>query len=380
MTEIAVESIEDLTQTTSPKEAKTGSLEGHIVEPLDSEGVTEEAYQFLTAANEQESAKEFEAVDLARAFQETEAEMAALKQALAKPEQNDKPTLVKESPKAPEKRELHPETQKTTKCTPQEQLAHSRSDIFGQRDALAKMLRAHQTEKAPFFATTPRKENREKAEERLQVETTKAAENNALTKSKESEKEREGQGEHQQQDEEQKKKRQRFLKKRVASVDGSERKGASAPSEELQGDIFTRFMALMARILGQAQADAHALYRRIKERTDNIDILTGLIGKINNTEGKVDWSEDPQMRALIDKARALGVEIPEGKYSWTEEEKRYLKENIQMRKDSLEKVTQLERTDMQRYMQEASQCHQARSNVLKLIKEVMDTINHNLRG
>jgi len=50
-----------------------------------------------------------------------------------------------------------------------------------------------------------------------------------------------------------------------------------------------------------------------------------------------------------------------------------------MRKDSMEKVTQLERTDMQRYLQEASQCHQARSNVLKLLKEVMDTIIHNMR-
>jgi hypothetical protein len=194
-----------------------------------------------------------------------------------------------------------------------------------------------------------------------------------------------GEQEQKEQQEEKEKERQK-LKVEAQSgnashsdVNKEEEKSSDAISSEPTGDIFTRFMALMARILGQAQADAHTLYQRIKERTDNIDILTGLLAKLNTTKGKIDWSKDPQMKALVDKARAIGVEIPEGKYSWSEEEKRYLKENIQTRKDTLEKVTQLERTDMQRYMQEASQCHQARSNVLKLIKEIMDTIIHNIK-
>lgn len=143
--------------------------------------------------------------------------------------------------------------------------------------------------------------------------------------------------------------------------------------------IYIRFMALMARILGQAEAEAHQLYLRIKERTDNIDLLTLLISKINATKGDLDWSSNEEMKTLVAKARSLGVEIPEGKEQWTEDEKKLFKENIQMRKDSMEKVTQLERTDMQRYLQEASQCHQARSNILKLLKEVMDTIIANMR-
>lgn len=145
------------------------------------------------------------------------------------------------------------------------------------------------------------------------------------------------------------------------------------------GNIYIRFMALMARILGQAEAEGHQLYLRIKGRTDNIDTLTQLISKVNSSDGKIDWSDDEEMKQLVDKAREIGVDIPKEKYSWSEDEKRLLKENIQMRKDSMEKVTQLERTDMQRYLQEASQCHQARSNTLKLMKEVMDTIIHNMR-
>ncbi len=145
------------------------------------------------------------------------------------------------------------------------------------------------------------------------------------------------------------------------------------------GNIFIRFMALMARILGQSEAEAHDLYNRIKERTDNIDHLTLLISKINSEGGALDWSENEEMKALVEKAREIGVDIPEGKLQWSEDEARLLKENIHLRKDSMEKVTQMERTDMQRYLQEASQCHQARSNVLKLLKEVMDTIIHNMR-
>jgi hypothetical protein len=143
-------------------------------------------------------------------------------------------------------------------------------------------------------------------------------------------------------------------------------------------NIFMRFMALMARILGQAEADAHELYLRIKERTDNIDILTLLASKLTMEKGSVDWTNNEEMKKLIDKARELGVPIPQ-KYKWSEDERKVLVSNIQSRKESMEKVTQLERTDMQRYLQEASQCHQARSNVLKLMKEVGDNIIGNMR-
>lgn len=144
-------------------------------------------------------------------------------------------------------------------------------------------------------------------------------------------------------------------------------------------NVFIKYMRLMAKILGQAEAEAHELYLKIKKRTDNVDILTLLTSKINSEKGDIDWKNDEEMKLLIEKARELGVDIPANKYTWNEDEKKLLKENIQMRKDSLEKITQLERTDMQRYLQEASQCHQGRSNILKLLKEVIDTFIYNIR-
>lgn len=197
----------------------------------------------------------------------------------------------------------------------------------------------------------------------------------------------EGSSQHQNQEKDDQQQKQKGKPKKVEKIASAKTPARSGEPQESNahktldgiGNIYIRFMALMARILGQAEAEAHQLYLRIKERTDSIDTLTLLVSKINSTDGKIDWSENEEMKQLVDKARSLGVDIPEGKYEWSEDEKRLLKENVQMRKDSMEKVTQLERTDMQRYLQEASQCHQARSNVLKLLKEVMDTIIHNMR-
>jgi hypothetical protein len=145
------------------------------------------------------------------------------------------------------------------------------------------------------------------------------------------------------------------------------------------GSLYFRFMALMSRILGQAEAESHQLYQRIKARTDQVDVLIKLQSKINNSKGEIDWTKDEEGQKLLDAARAIGVDIPKDKLKWKVEEIPLLKENISMRKDSMEKITQLERTDMQRYLQEASQCHQARSNILKLMKEVGDTFVHNMR-
>lgn len=143
-------------------------------------------------------------------------------------------------------------------------------------------------------------------------------------------------------------------------------------------NIFVRFMHLMARILGQAEAEAHELYLKVKARTDDVDTLTLLLSKINNESDAVNWEEQEDLKRLVDRAKELGVPIHDS-YQWSTEEKKLLKENIIMRKENLEKITQLERTDMQRLLQEVSQCHQARSNVLKLLKELMDTFIYNLR-
>lgn len=181
----------------------------------------------------------------------------------------------------------------------------------------------------------------------------------------------------------QKEKGKTFQKKAPSPMALFTTKSSSSEFQPLQTpkieNVFISFMQLMARILGQAEAEAHELYLRVKERTDNVDKLTLLLSKINTEKGDINWEKDAEMKALVDQVKQLGVTIDTATYCWSEEEKKLLKENIQMRKENMEKITQLERTDMQRHLQEVSQCHQARSNVLKLLKELMDTFIYNLR-
>lgn len=293
------------------------------------------------------------------------------------------------------------------KKIPQEQKEHFSSfssmdftkEIVEQRNLLSKMARSKEKEStAPFFAVSCAK----KTEKQLpSASVEKQIAHSAvpsffspfqpikdlpqrLDKDGFNEKNQKNDQEQNEEKEDPKKRERSKVKIKGIFATTSSSAASSASNEPLPpvknvGDVFHCFLLLMERILGQAQAEAHELYQKIKNRTDQVEILTKLIGKLNVIDGKVDWSKDEEMKLLVQQARAMGVEIPENKYTWTKDEKRYLLENIQMRKDTMEKMTQLERTDMQRYMQEAAHCHQARSNILKLMKEIGDTIIHNFR-
>lgn len=273
-------------------------------------------------------------------------------------------------------------------------------EILEQRSRLSKMARSKKNT-APFFAIAPNLKTEKKQDSTKKIEINNFSlpplpppfysikEGHQLKKEdlfdqkkQNSDGQRDG---HDDENEDQEKEKKRDSSKKItikgiytSTMSSVEPPSTSPPTKEV-GDVFHCFLLLMEKILGQAQAEAHQLYHKIKERTDQVELLTKLIGKLNLIDGKVDWSKDEEMKMLVQQARAIGVEIPENKYTWSKDEKRYLLENIQMRKDTMEKMTQLERTDMQRYMQEASHCHQARSNILKLMKEIGDTIIHNLR-
>lgn len=414
------ESIQELQPSSSQIAPEKGLLNTHEFVILNSEGVTEGVFNFLTTACASIAAEndiDFTAIllslDLEKEMNELEKTLMQLRPFFG--EKTEKENAA--SDKLPQTLPKFTTTFKSQEkeYSPAEQLERARTEMMQQRERLITKMQHTDSIKAPFFTVTPKEKESQKIEPKCSEKTEKQQEihersilkDSAVTKEKHSEmhrhsehiykierdkkegKDQEGrkdQQEQEQQKEKQKKKQENHTVKvkKVSASTGSSSANHSHPENEERldiGDIFVRFIELMARILGQAQADAHELYKRIKERTDGVDVLTALLGKLNNTTmGKIDWSKDEQLKALIDKARALGVEIPPGKYSWSEEEKRALKENIQMRKDTLEKITQLERTDMQRYMQEASQCHQARSNVLKLMKEVNDVIIQNMRG
>lgn len=139
-------------------------------------------------------------------------------------------------------------------------------------------------------------------------------------------------------------------------------------------DIFVRFEKIALKLVDQSESEANDLYSKIKTRTDDVDFLNRILGKIN-VSGELDLSKDEK---AIDQLRRLGVEIPAGKNKWNEEEKKLLKETIHGAKDGIEKFSQLERIKLQRVMQNVAHHLQAISNVHRLLRQIMDTIIHNM--
>lgn len=395
----------------------------------DSEAVSESASEFLQDMNHQKCdlqiLHEFQFLHLTQQMIETEQQIAELLGELSHPEESH--SLQQQglqpnqghfqSERAPSTLSLEKkESENAKNSQPSSHANGKNSEVYTSLFSLARSFNTTQFQKrqgeknhetATFSEKGQTKENRPILFNLLQPSEGKAPQESHYEREGQGEKqgrqnqeEEEGKQQNQQQQShsEQKSKKITSLgaihaarstpssnanKPQVPRVQAAQNTSSNMSPKQTMGSvesIYIRFMALMARILGQAEYEAHQLYLRIKERTDNIDVLTLLVSKINSEKGAIDWSNNEEMKKLIDKVRAIGVDIPQGKYSWTEDEKRLLKENIQMRKDSMEKMTQLERTDMQRFLQEASQCHQARSNVLKLLKEVIDTIIANMRG
>lgn len=394
------------TQTTY---STTGTLGDRIVTVLDLEDQTEELYTYLQSINEPPN----DMVDFTAALL-NDFELQILQEMIIElhttlesinPDELPSEEMINFK-KLPEQESHSAEQKSLPKKSISNDWTQSLSsnqinrEIIEQRNSFSKMMRYNKESTAPFFsiptAQIEKKQDRSREAFAFNLPSDLPPPffptylNTMSQEQKSSHDQREQTGDEQNNDSQEQKKQKaptQNSSKKIQPIRGiyattsssiSSHESSPPPLKET-GDVFHHFLLLMERILGQAQAEAHQLYQKIKARTDQVEVLTKLIGKLNLIDGKVDWSKDEEMKALIQQARAIGVEIPENKYSWSKDEKRYLLENIQMRKDTMEKMTQLERTDMQRYMQEASHCHQARSNILKLMKEITDTIIHNLR-
>jgi hypothetical protein len=166
----------------------------------------------------------------------------------------------------------------------------------------------------------------------------------------------------------------------VKKVDSFDQEGVAQALEEYH-DAFNAYFALCARMVRLANESAREIYVAMKERTDKIELLTTLLGKLNalppNTQ-EVDWENDNQMRALLDAARSMGVEIKG--YKFTKEERDLLKENIKMRKNNMDDQTQIERVNLQRAYHQLETGYKQWSEALALWANIMRTLSNNMRA
>lgn len=143
-------------------------------------------------------------------------------------------------------------------------------------------------------------------------------------------------------------------------------------------DVYLKACALFERMYYNVAAEAAQLYQKMESQLAVMEKLTSFVGHLNNSSGDVDWSNDPEMRRRIDEARALGVEIPPGKYQFSAEEIIKLKESVLGRRDSFERLSSMDRLKLQRITQESSQMIEAMSMMLKARESPFRTIINNL--
>lgn len=174
----------------------------------------------------------------------------------------------------------------------------------------------------------------------------------------------------------------RDLEKLAANTDETGAPLPGARNLPRTGDIFLRFITLLGRMYGQTQLDANDLYQKVKERTDQIELMSELVTTLNLMKGPVDWSNDAAMKQKLDYAiDHCGLKWEKGNYKFETDETRALfRENVSAKKETFERISKLDQTKMQRYMHESTELLGLRSNVAKMRHDLMQAIISNFRA
>lgn len=143
-------------------------------------------------------------------------------------------------------------------------------------------------------------------------------------------------------------------------------------------DISVEALALLLNTqrIRQLEEQTKKELKDLKARQDQVRFLHKLQKAINSTmkdDGSIDWSNEPDLLALLDKARDLGVDIPEGKKKFNKEERKRLVENIKMTTDDLNLENELQLQTITRLTNERYESYQMARAILKPLHE--DKIN-----
>lgn len=110
----------------------------------------------------------------------------------------------------------------------------------------------------------------------------------------------------------------------------------------------------------------------LKKRQDDVRKLHNLIKKINNAtdaQGALDISSNTDLQQLIKDAKALGVEITEGKNTYTKEERDRLIDNIRVSADDLGVLNDMQLQTINRLTNERYESYQMARSILKPLHE-----------
>jgi hypothetical protein len=116
-------------------------------------------------------------------------------------------------------------------------------------------------------------------------------------------------------------------------------------------------------------------FLELKKRQDEVAYLHKLIKTINvaTTKGEFDCSNNEELKNLLNKSKAYGVDIKEGKYKYSKEERDRLIENIRMTIEDNNVLNDMQLQTATRLTNERYESYQMARSIMKPLHE--DKVN-----
>jgi hypothetical protein len=110
----------------------------------------------------------------------------------------------------------------------------------------------------------------------------------------------------------------------------------------------------------------------LKDRQEKVRVLHQLLRSINTAtddKGKLDCSNNNEIKDLLKKAKALGVDIKDGKFKYSKEERDRLVENIRIAADDFNVENDMQLQSISRLTNERYESYQMARSILKPLHE-----------
>lgn len=155
---------------------------------------------------------------------------------------------------------------------------------------------------------------------------------------------------------------------------------AAAEPEAPRGNIFARLFAALFRIKNQTGKELSDLCGELERRTKTIENILKLNGELIKNKGPLDFTKNEEMKKLIDTMRETGlVDLPVGKYTWTEEEKESLKQQLSFAKERMDRMSQEIQFKLQQSTTEDNTIWETISMIFKRLSQALETVVSNIK-
>ncbi len=123
--------------------------------------------------------------------------------------------------------------------------------------------------------------------------------------------------------------------------------------------------------------------QELKQRQEDVKELHDILKAVNaatKSSGELKISKNQELQDLLERARELGVDIKEGKTSFTKEERDRLVENIRMTVEDLNVQNDMQLQTVSRLTNERYESYQMARSILKPLHESKSSLARALRG